>query len=178
MTHHKLKSLAVFLLICLSANSCNRYTGPGLVLLGDLSVSYEVLDSVPHQPLADAVYVPSEDKIYIKSGRQSLVLVLHELSHKIRADLGYAPSAGSRAQALEEIVACKVAAQAGEIAGMSYPLSEGGVNTWIQSILVVNNLEHMIISEKEKEFIDKEVSRTVLLIIEQVKKSGHNLGPR
>lgn len=164
----------VLFVLSIVFSSCTRYQGTSTRILHDLGVNYEVAKEIPHYPNADAVYDSEEDKIYVKKGKQQVYLILHELMHKIRSDAGHEMGGGDENHRFEEIIAVRAAVKLGRKAKLQLKVGKWEIPGLINKTLRANGIEPRRLTEKETEYIDKEIEKTVQLFVELLKERGHS----
>jgi hypothetical protein len=138
------------------------------MILDDMGVNYEIVPDLPNG--AHGYYDYGEDKIYVKKGKQSTYLILHELVHKLRADAKLL-----RSHRIEEIVAVRSAYVIGKKAGLQLKVGKYELPILINQTLRLNGMEPRKLSEEEKKIVDKEIERTVQLVVYKLKLSGKSM---
>jgi hypothetical protein len=167
--------LIIILFLALMFTGCTRYQGTSTKMLDDLGVKYEITKTIPLYPNADAVYVENEDKIYVKRGKQSTYLILHELVHKIRSNEKVFLGWDEDNRKIEEAVAVKAALRICKVAGISSGVSRYEVPGLISRTWKVNGLPRTKLTPEQNAIVDREVEVTVELFIEVLKDKGHSI---
>lgn len=155
---------------------CTRYQGTSTMILDDLDVKYEITKSIPYHPNADAVYVEDEDKIYVKKGKQSVYLILHELVHKFRSNkeisLGFDDPVMHK---LEEAIAVKAALKICKLAGIRTGIGKYQIPALISRTWKVNGLERSPLSKEQNIIVDIEIEKTIDVFEAILKEKGRSL---
>jgi len=167
--------LFMILVICLLSVSCTRYQGTSTRILDDLGVKYEITKKIPHHPDADAVYVEEEDKIYVKKGKQSVYLILHEVVHKIRSNAKLFRGWDETNHKIEEAIAVKAAVKICKVAGIRCGIGRYQIPGLISRTWKVNGLDRTPLTKEQNAIVDEQVDVTVELFKKILKDKGYDI---
>jgi hypothetical protein len=137
------------------------------MILDDLGVAYEIVEEIPGG--ADAYYSYETGKITVERGKGSTYLLLHELIHKLRHDAGMVME--SR---IEEHVAVEAAYELGRVAGIQLGVGRYNKRLILNNTLKANNLEVRRLTEAEELIVDKEIEKSVQLVLDKLEERGYS----
>lgn len=165
----------VLFILALCFSSCTRYEATSTLILDDLGVKYKITKEIPHYPDADAVYVESEDTIYVKRGRAQIYLILHELVHKIRSDNKVTLGNSMESRKLEEAIAVLAAVKICKTAGISAGVGRYEIPGLISRTWKANGLDRKELSREQRAKADEEVKKTVDLFKKMLNDKGYDI---
>jgi hypothetical protein len=163
---NRFTKLLLLTVIALGSMSCTRYDGTSTMILDDLGIQYETVDSLTQGRHGEYDY--DSDTIRLVKGKATGYIALHELVHKLRKDI-------RQDARTEEIVAVRASYVIGKLAGIRLRMSRRDVPMYTNTALKVNGMRPIHMTDEYEQVIDEEVIKTVELLRQELINRGISL---